>query len=191
MRYRRSDPGQSFEEYLKNPCISNRSFIHEQHLKEYLSNPGLSLNAIADMLGVGANTVGQYAKKNGIDVKERRKASYYSCGVNKSEGKTAYYQRRVQEELQKTPVMSCRDLKERVPGAYEWLIRKDPEWIHTRIVHEFNKPRNEWGAAALVELKAAYAEIQSSGDKRKRINISWLARAAGINRDDILNILVR
>ena len=100
MRYRRSDPGQSFEEYLKNPCISNRSFIHEQHLKEYLSNP-----------------VGQYAKKNGIDVKERRKASYYSCGVNKSEGKTAYYQRRVQEELQKTPVMSCRDLKERVPGA--------------------------------------------------------------------------
>ena len=105
MRYRRSDPGQSFEEYLKNPCISNRSFIHEQHLKEYLSNPGLSLNAIADMLGVGANTVGQYAKKNGIDVKERRKASYYSCGVNKSEGKTAYYQRRVQEELQKTPVM--------------------------------------------------------------------------------------
>lgn len=35
------------------------------------------------------------------------------------------------------------------------------------------------------ELKAAYAEIQSSGDKRKRINISWLARAAGINRDDI------
>lgn len=175
----------SFEEYLKNPCISNRSFIHEQHLKEYLSNPGLSLNAIADMLGVGANTVGQYAKKNGIDVKERRKASYYSCGVNKSEGKTAYYQRRVQEELQKTPVMSCRDLKERVPGAYEWLIRKDPEWIHTRLVHEFNKPRNEWGEAALVELKAAYAEIQSSGDKRKRINISWLARAAGINRDDI------
>ena len=99
MRYRRSDPGQSFEEYLKNPCISNRGFIYEQHLKEYLSNPGLSLNAIADMLGVGANTVGQYAKKNGIDVKERRKASYYSCGVNKSEGKTAYYQRRVQEEL--------------------------------------------------------------------------------------------
>ena len=155
-------------------------------MKEYLSYPGLSLNAIADMLSVGANTVGQYAKKNGIDVKERRKASYYSCDVNKSEGKTAYYQRRVQEELQKTPVMSCRDLKERVPGAYEWLIRKDPEWIHTRLVHEFNKPRwNEWGEAALVELKAAYAEIQSSGDKRKRINISWLARAAGINRDDI------
>ena len=66
------------------------------------------------------------------------------------------------------------------------MIRKDPEWIHTRLVHEFNKPRwNEWGEAALVELKAAYAEIQSSGDKRKRINISWLARAAGINRDDI------
>ena len=34
-------------------------------------------------------------------------------------------------------------------------------------------------------ISAAYAEIQSSGDKRKRMNISWLARVAGINRDDI------
>ena len=91
MRYRRSDPGQSFEEYLKNPCISNRGFIYEQHLKEYLSNPGLSLNAIADMLDVEANTVGQYAKKNGIDIKKRCKASYYSCGVDKSEEKTDYH----------------------------------------------------------------------------------------------------
>ena len=186
MRYRRSDPRQSFEEYLKKPCISNRGFIYEQHLKEYLSDPELSLNAIADLLGVGANTVGQYAKKNGIDVKKRRKASYYSCGADKSEGKTAYYKRRVQEELQKTPIMSCRDLKERVPGAYEWLIRKEPDWIHARLIHEFDKPRwNEWGEAALAELKAAYAEIQSSGDKRKRVTISWLARATGINRDDI------
>ena len=78
--------------------------------------------------------------------------------------------------------MSCRDLKERVPGAYEWLIRKEPDWIHARLIHEFDKPRwNEWGEAALAELKAAYAEIQSSGDKRKRVTISWLARAAGRN----------
>ena len=186
MRYRRSDPGQSFEEYLKKPCISDRGFIYGERLKECLSDPELSLNAIADMLGVGANTIGQYAKKNGIDVKKRRKASYYSSGADKCEGETAYYKRRVQEELEKTPVMSCRDLKERVPGAYEWLIRKEPDWIHARLIHEFDKPRwNEWGEAALAELKAAYAEIQLSGDKRKRMNISWLARVAGINRDDI------
>lgn len=186
MRYRRSNPGQSFEEYLKKPCISDRGFIYEQRLKECLSNPELSLNTIADMLGVGASTIGQYAKKNGIDVKKRRKASYYSCGVDKSEGETAYYKRRVREELQKTPIMSCRDLKEHVPGAYEYLIRKEPDWIHARLIHEFDKPRwDEWGETALVELKAAYAEIQLSGDKRKRMNISWLARVAGINRDDI------
>ena len=186
MRYRRSDPGQGFEEYLKKPSISDRGFIYEERMKEYLSNPELSLNAIADMLGVGANTIGQYAKKNGIDVKKRRKASYYSSGADKNEGETAYYKRCVQEELEKTPVMSCRDLKERVPGAYEWLIRKEPDWIHARLIHEFDKPRwNEWGEAALAELKIAYAEIQLSGDKRKRMNISWLARVAGINRDDI------
>ena len=69
-----------------------------QNLKEYLSDPELSLNAIADLLGVGANTVGQYAKKNGIDVKKRRKASCYSCGADKSEGKTAYYKRRVHNQ---------------------------------------------------------------------------------------------
>lgn len=54
------------------------------------------------------------------------------------------------------------------------------------MIHEFDKPNwNEWGEAALVELKAAFAEIQSSENKRKRMNISWLARVAGINRDDI------
>ena len=82
--------------------------------------------------------------------------------------------------------MSCRDLKERVPGAYEWLIRNDPAWIRARLTHEFDKPRwDEWGEAALVELKAAYQEIRIRGDPRKRINISWLARAAGIKRDEI------
>ena len=78
MRYRRSDPEQSFEEYLKKPCISDRGFLFEQRLKECLSDPKLSLNAVADLLGVGASTIGQYAKKSGIDVKKRRKASYYS-----------------------------------------------------------------------------------------------------------------
>lgn len=42
--------------------------------------------------------------------------------------------------------------------------------------------RNE---AALIELKIVYAEIQASGDHRKRVNISCLARVAGLNRDDI------
>ena len=82
--------------------------------------------------------------------------------------------------------MSCRDLKEHVPGAYEYLIRKEPDWIHARLIHEFDKPSwDKWGEAALVELKAAYAEIRLSGDKRKRVSISWLARVAGINRDDV------
>lgn len=47
--------------------------------------------------------------------------------------------------------------------------RKDGAiWIHARLVHEFDKPRwNEWGEAALAELKAVYTKIQSSGDKRK------------------------
>lgn len=190
MRYRRSDPGQSFEEYLKKPCLSERGVIYEKCLKECLSNPELPLNAIADILGVGAGTIGRYAKKNGTDVKKRRKASYYSSGADKNEVEITYYKRRVQEELQKTPVMSCRDLKKRVPGAYEYLIRKEPDWMHARLIHEFNKPRwDEWGEAALVELKAAYAEIQLFGDKRKRMNISWLARVAGINRDDIYSRL--
>lgn len=186
MRYRRSDTEQSFNEYLKRPCISDRGFIYEQRLKECFSDPELSLKTIADMLGVGASTIGQCAKKNGIDIKKRRKASYYSRDADNNEGKTAYYQRCVLEELQKTPVMSCKDLKERIPGAYEWLIYKEPEWIHTRLIREFDKPKwNGWGETALAELKAAYAEILSSGDKRKRINISWLARVSGINRDDI------
>lgn len=144
------------------------------------------MNTVADLLGVGASTVGQYARESGIDVKKRCKASYYSRDADNNEDKTAYYRRRVQEELQKTPVMSCEDFKERIPGAYEWLIRQESGWLYARLIHEFDKLKwNEWGEAALVELKAAYAEIQSSGDKWKRMNLSWLARVAGINRDDI------
>ncbi len=102
----------------------------------------------------------------------------------------AFYRRRIREELQKTPMMSCKDLKEAVPGAYEWMMRTEPEWIHARLVHEYDKPRwQEWGEAALIELKAAYAEIMSSGNSKKRVNISWLARAAGINRDLIYSRL--
>lgn len=117
----RSGPEQNFEEYLKKPCISDRGFIFEKCLKECLSNQELSLNAVADMLGVGTSTVGQYARKSGIDIKKRRKASYYSRDADNNEDKTAYYRHRVQEELQKTPVMSCEDLKERIP---EGLIQE-------------------------------------------------------------------
>lgn len=65
-------------------------------------------------------------------------------------------------------------------------VCKELEWTHARLLHEFDKLKwNEWGEVVLVELKVAHAEIQSSGDKRERMNISWLARVAGINREDI------
>ena len=128
----------------------------------------------------------KYVKDHEIDMSNRYKASYYYREQGHEEDKDTYYRRRVLEELEITPVMSCKDLKDRVPGAYEWLNRKDPAWIHARLIHEFDKPRwDEWGEAALVELKAAYQEIRTRGDPRKRITISWIARVAGINRDDI------
>lgn len=132
MKYRRSKPDQSFEEYLK--------------------------------------------------YKER----YPSWKVDACRERTDFYRMRVMEELQERHVLSCKDLKESVPGAYEWLIRKEPERIHSKLTHEFDKPRwQEWREATLIELNAAYVEIQAFGDHRKRVNISWLAKVAGLNRDDI------
>ena len=185
LRYRRSDPTQSFEEYLQNPCITDRGFLYLEMLHQYLTETKLSKRAIAQRLGVSPGSVAKYVKDHEIDISNRTKASYFREAAH-DEDKDTYYRRRVLEELEITPAMSCKDLKERVPGAYEWLNRKDPAWIHARLIHEFDKPRwNEWGEVALVELKAAYQEIRTRGDPRKRINISWLARVAGINRDDI------
>ncbi|MBP3900964.1 MAG: TniQ family protein [Blautia sp.] len=185
-RYRRSDPSQPFEEYLRHPSITDRGFLYREKLHQYLTETQLSKRAIAQRLGVSPGAVAKYVKDHDIDMSNRYKASYYFREPGDEEEKDDYYRRRVMEELEITPVMSCKDLKERVPGAYHWLIRKDPSWIHDRLVREFDKPRwNEWGKAALVELRAAYQEIRARGDPRKRINISWLARAAGINRDDI------
>lgn len=111
--------------------------------------------------------------------------SYYPCDIDNND-KTVYYRWCVREELQKTSVMFCKDLEERSLGAYEWLICKELEWIHARLIHEFDKLKwNEWEEDAPVELKVVYIEIQSSGDKWKRMNISWLARVARINRDNI------
>lgn len=190
MRYRRSDPDQTFDEYLKNTCISNKGFLYDQRMEEYFSDSEMSMDEIAGLLGIGVGTVVRYARKKKIDLGGRLTASYYYWENNNNEERTAFYRRRVQEELQKTPVMSCKDVKERIPGAYRWLVMKDPEWLHARLVHEFDKPRwQEWGQAALVELKAAYAEIRSSGNPKKRVNVNWLARAAGINRDLIYSRL--
>jgi predicted transcriptional regulator len=186
LRYRRSDPAQNFEDYLAHPCITDRGFLYREKLHQYLTETDLSKRVIAHTLGVSESSVAKYVRDHGIDMSGRYKASYYFREQGNKEDRSTYYHRRVLEELEKHPVMSCKDLKERVPGAYEWLIRKDPAWIHARLTHEFDKTRwDEWGRAALVELKAAYQEIRTSGDPRKRINISWLARAAGINRDDI------
>lgn len=186
MRYRRSKPRQAFERYLRNPCISDRGFLYEQKLREYLSDQDMPIRAIAESLGVDSGTVVEYAKKNGINLGVRYKPRCSSKNEGACKERSDFYRMRVREELQKRGLVSCKDLKEHIPGAYEWLIRKNPEWLHGRLTHEFDKPRwQEWGKAALVELKAAYVEIQLSGDRRKRITISWLARVAGINRDDI------
>lgn len=186
MKYRRSKPDQPFEEYLLKPCISDRGFLYEQKLKEYLSDQEMPLRAISERLGVDTRTIVEYARKNGIDLGKKYKERCPSWKVDACRERTDYYRMRVMEELQERHVLSCKDLKESVPGAYEWLIRKEPEWIHSKLTHEFDKPRwQEWGEAALIELKAAYAEIQAFGDHRKRVNISWLARVSGLNRDDI------
>ncbi len=186
LRYRRSNPAQDFEEYMVHPCITDRGFLYREKLHQYLTETKMSKKAIARTLDVSCSSVAKYARDHGIDMSNRYKASYYSREPGNEEDRDTYYRRRFLEELEATPIMSCKDLKERVPGAYNWLLRKDPEWIHARLIHEFDKPRwDEWGKAALVELRAAYQEIRTRGDPRKRVNIGWLARVAGINRDDI------
>ena len=186
LSYRIRDSVQTLDDYLQHPHVVDKGFLFREKLHQYLTETKLSQRAIAHKFGISEGTVAKYVRDHGIDMSGRKKASYYFREPGNEEDREAYYHRRVMEELEKTPVMSCKDLKARVPGAYEWLIRKDPSWIRDRLIHEFDKPQwKEWGEAALVELKEAYKEIRARGDPRKRINISWLARVAGINRDDI------
>lgn len=164
MKYRRSKPGQPFEEYLQKPYISDRGFLYEQKLKEYLSDQKMPIKTIAENLGVNIRVIVEYARKNGIVLGERHKEGRCHRDGNARKKKTDFYRMRILEELQKRHMLSCKDLKAYVPGAYEWMIREDPEWLHSKLIHEFDKPRwQEWGDAALIELKAAYAEIRFWG----------------------------
>lgn len=186
MKYRRTKHRQPFEKYLQEPCISDRGFLYGQRLKECLSDKGMTVKAISEKLGTDARTVVEYARRNSIDLGGSRKRRRRYKDGNARRERTEFYRVRILEELQERQLLSCKDLKECIPGAYEWMIEEDAEWLHSKLTHEYDKPRwQEWGAAALIELKAAYAEIQASGDHRKRVNISWLARVAGLNRDDI------
>lgn len=186
MKYRRTKHRQPFEKYLQEPCISDRGFLYGQKLKECLSDKGMTVKAISERLGTDARTVVEYARRNGIDLGGSRKRRRRYKDGNARRERTEFYRMRILEELQERQLLSCKDLKECIPGAYEWMIEEDAEWLHSKLTNEYDKPRwQEWGAAALIELKAAYAEIQASGDHRKRVNISWLARVAGLNRDDI------
>lgn len=183
-RYRRSNPEQSWEDYMTHPCITDRGFLYREKLEKYLKETELSMKAIANKLGVSPASVAHYARNHGINRNQRYKSSYYFRDLENNEDRSTYYRRRIIEELKKTPIMSCKDLKERVPGAYEWFIRKEPEWINGKLVHEFDKPRwTEWGASTLAELKAAYKKYRERGDPRKRITIGLIARTAGVNRD--------
>ncbi|MCM1543280.1 MAG: TnsD family transposase [Blautia sp.] len=186
MKYRRTKHRQPFEKYLQEPCISDRGFLYRQKLEECLSDKGMTVKAISERLGTDARTVVEYARKNGIDLGGSRKRRRHYKDDNARRERTEFYRMRIMEELQERQVLSCKDLKGCIPGAYEWMIEEDAEWLHSKLTHEYDKPRwQEWGEAALIELKAAYAEIQASGDHRKRVNISWLAKVAGLNRDEI------
>ncbi len=76
MKYRRTKPGQSLEKYLQKPCISDRGFLFEQRLKEYLSDQKMPIQYIAEILGVNVRIVVEYARKNGIDLSARYKERY-------------------------------------------------------------------------------------------------------------------
>lgn len=189
MMYKRKDPHQSMGEYMREPRIIDQGFLKEGLLKELLMDKNTTMKEIADDLEISTSSILYRAEAMGIDLSFRHKSSFLlredKKGITRNDA-YMFYKEKIEAEYQRTPFLSCRDLKERVPGAYEYMQRMNPEWLSERLVYEYDKPRwTDWGENALIQLRQAYEMIQETGDPRRRITISWLCRVAGINRDDV------
>lgn len=189
MMYKRKNPLQSMDDYILEPRIVDQGFLKEELFQELLMDKNTTMKQIADDLEISISNILYRAQAKGIDLSFRHKSAFLlredKKGIKRNDA-YKFYKEKIETEYKKTPDLSCKDLKERVPGAYEYMNRVDPEWLSERLTCEFDKPRwNEWGEKALMQLRQAYEIIQKTGDPRKRVTISWICRVAGINRDDV------
>lgn len=191
MKYQRSRPWQTFEEYAGHAIKLDYGHLWYDKLRKCILEDKLCLSDVAKAMKSTKKTVEIRAAEIGLDIKANsRTRIFYSKG--KQVSADMYYHEKVSEILEEHPELTVKELNELVPGAYAWFSKNDFQWLKDRLVTDQEKGYwAEWEQEQLENLKEAYATIQKEGDPNRRVTIGWLCTVAGLRESEVKGRLHR
>lgn len=191
MKYQRSRPWQTFEEYADHAIKLDYGHLWYDKLRKCILEDKLCPSDVAKAMKSTKKTVEIRAAEIGLDIRvNRRTRIFYSKG--KQVSADMYYHEKVSEVLEEHPELTVKELNELVSGAYAWFSKNDFQWLKDRLVTDQEKVYwAEWEQEQLENLKEAYATIQKEGDPNRRVTIGWLCTVAGLRESEIKGRLHR
>lgn len=191
MRYQRSRPWQTFDEYVGHAVKLDYGHLWYDRLRKCILEDKLCPSNVAKAMKSTKKTVELRAAEIGLDIRvNSRTRIFYSNGERISAD--VYYHEKVSEILEHHTELTVKELNELVPGAYSWFSKNDFQWLKDRLVTDREKRYwEDWERKQLECLKEAYSVIQKDGDPDRRVTIGWLCTVAGLREGEIKGRLHR
>jgi len=97
-----------------------------------------------------------------------------------------FYKSRIEEVYSKFDELTITLLNEKVPGAYEYLLEHDREWLRDHIVFK-NQLKNvrDYENEMLFKLKEVIAKFNDEGYPKRQITYGYIAELVGSSRDKL------
>lgn len=192
MKYQRSQPWQTFEEYAGHAVILDYGDYWHEMLRECVEIKKLNQAETAKVMKSSTETVKKRAEEIGLNFDVNRKSCIYREKNWKEIDRSKYFRQKVSNVLVEHPELTAKELDELVPGAYAWFHKNDFQWLKERLVTEQDKQYwAVWEQEQLKLLRGAYECIKKNGDPDRRITIGWLCTTAGLRECDIKGRLHR
>jgi len=99
-------------------------------------------------------------------------------------GPEKYFKDQVEALCEKYSEVTRSLLNEHAPGAHDYLIRHDKEWLRSRTVFENERLcHRERQGQMFLKVKRAIEEIETNGNVERQVTFGYIAAVAGVTRD--------
>lgn len=191
MKYQRSRPWQTFEEYAGHAMKLDYGHLWYDKLRKCILEDKLCPSDVAKVMKSTKKTVANRAAEIGLDINDNSRTRIFN-NSGKRVSADEYYHEKVSEILRSHSELTAKELNELLPGAYAWFSKNDFQWLKERLVTDREKRYwVEWEQKQLENLKDAYSTIQKEGDPNRRVTIGWLCTVAGLRESEIKGRLHR
>lgn len=193
--YGRAGPDTGREDIFRCGKIIAVGLVWESALQEYWNNASLSVNRIAERLGVDPLTVKRHARRLGLSMVRMNKKKALAIPPQRTSGAEH------NTEIAKTHLVSVRItwqkackihghrgrkfVRQQIPQVYTWLYRHDRDWLEQNLPpRKRPKPpqRVDWAArdAKIAQLiPAAAQQLRSQSGSPRQVTIAAIGRAIG------------